>query len=43
MNPEICKALNIDEKDDGEFFMDIVEFMQTFECMNVYKANPNYI
>jgi hypothetical protein len=23
--------------------MDIVEFMQIFECMNVYKINPLYI
>lgn len=37
------ESLELGKGDDGDFFMDIVEFMQIFECMNVYKINPLYI
>lgn len=37
-----CANFN-DASDPSDFYMDIVEFMQIFQCMNVYKVNPNYV
>ena len=43
MTKSLSESLNLKSNDSSEFYMDVVEFMQTFECMNVYKIHPSYV
>lgn len=43
LTPEIKKHLQFDEGDKADFWMDIIDFMSFFECMNVYKTRPGFV